>query len=153
MLKMREVISRNNPFRRVPWWISRHLGPRSCRWRWNDQYRRGFWKYLRAPESRNQAITEFIAEHARGGGIVELGCGEGTLICTVDPVVYSSYLGLDISDVAIEEAIERTSRLGLNKCRFDRMNMEDWVGGRDISVVIFEERPDSQIKCNTSVDE
>ena len=113
------------------------LGIRGESWSWNDQYRRGRWNCIAT--GRRSKIVSLVEENARGGRIVELGCGEGTLICGIDPDKYDSYLGIDLSDVAVERAGRKTRECGLLKCQFEVASMTEWNGGVDISLIIMEE--------------
>ena len=70
---------------------------------------------------------------------MELGCGEGTLICAIDPEKYDSYLGIDISNVAVERAGRKTRECGLLKCQFEVVSMTEWTGSTDTSLIIMEE--------------
>jgi len=54
----------------------------------------------------------YLNAHAKGGRILDIGCGPGAIGEAIDPRSYHDYLGVDISDVAIEKARARSSRPG-----------------------------------------
>jgi SAM-dependent methyltransferase len=56
-------------------------------------------------------VLPHLNAHARGGSILDLGCGPGAIGEAIDPTTYRHYLGVDISDVAIEKARGKNSRL------------------------------------------
>ena len=123
--------------RRGLWKMLSFLGAPARRWIWNDQFRQGQWDCLRA--DRRKRVIELVEELAKGGRIVELACGEGILISAINPEVYDSYLGIDISDVALEAAVKKTQELGLFRCRFKQLDIADWPGDSELSLVILEE--------------
>ncbi len=119
------------------WRLSRFLGPRAVRWAWDDQFRTGHWNGLRV--DRDQVVTDLVEEFSRGGDILELGCGEGLLIASINPSAYSSYVGWDLSEVAIARARERIAELGLRNCEFSRGEFFDWKGASALSLEVMEE--------------
>ncbi len=84
-------------------------------------------------------MASLVERLAGGGDIVELGCGEGVLIEAVDPDTYRSYVGVDVSPVAIEAATRRAGRAGLDKCRFEVGRLEQCSHIADASLIIMEE--------------
>lgn len=118
------------------WRVARALGNAGARWSWNDQFRKGYWVTLR---SRSRIVVSLVEQLAGGGDVVEFGCGEGRLIGAVNPDVYRSYVGLDLSPVAIDAATRRARKAGLEKCRFEVCRFEHWPGGADASLIIMEE--------------
>ena len=70
------------------------------RYLWDREYRGGRWDCLdRQPGSVEHLEVE---RYARGGAILDLGCGPGSTGHELTPGSYSSYTGVDISAVAIE---------------------------------------------------
>jgi len=78
----------------------------SIRHRFNLQYAKHLWEGLRSIEDlpRYSVITGYTQFFYPAGNarILDLGCGEGVLQERLVPVGYAYYLGVDISDVAIE---------------------------------------------------
>ncbi len=120
--------------RAMGWRLANRFGNTTLRaWSLNDQYRRGHWEALAA--GRRSEVVELVERLADGGFVVELGCGEGHLIRTVDPASYDRYLGLDISEVAIEAA----RRDPPPRCRFEVQDLSTWVGTNGADLIISEE--------------
>ncbi len=74
--------------------------------RFNQQYEKNLWGGLRAIEDLGRyslivGYSRFFFTNAR---ILDLGCGEGVLLERFTPSDYSYYQGIDISDVAIDNA-------------------------------------------------
>jgi len=89
--------------------LARH-GPEAIRrWLWNREYASGRWNCL--DSMPNDCVLPHLNAHARGGSILDIGCGPGAIGEAIDPTTYRHYLGVDISDVAIEKARAKNSRL------------------------------------------
>ena len=73
----------------------------------DDEYRRGRWDYLagRDEEPRYQALASYCLR--KGGAVLDLGCGEGLLLGWIRSDTLRSYVGIDLSPVAIERAWQR----------------------------------------------
>jgi len=78
------------------------------RWMWNREYAAGRWVCL--DSMSDDCIISHINAEARGGQILDMGCGPGTIGEAIDPSAYGEYLGVDISDVAIEKARCKSNR-------------------------------------------
>jgi SAM-dependent methyltransferase len=61
-------------------------------------------------------VYEHIENRAKGGDILDLGCGPGAVGVELKVEAYSSYTGVDICDVAIERARSRAAQ----SCRADK---------------------------------
>jgi trans-aconitate methyltransferase len=98
---------------------------------WNSEYSSGRWSHI---VSKSPTTIELVQRYARGGRIVEIGCGEGTLAACIDANSYSGYLGVDISDVAISRAAAKN----MPKCEFAVADIRDWSPPA-ADVVVMEE--------------
>src|SRR5580693_6732087 len=95
--RLRAVVQRYGPN-----FAKRHL--------WNHEFSSGRWDCLdRTPDERIQAKLE---KFARCGAILDLGCGSGTASVDLASATYSSYTGIDISDVAVRKAKDRARAAG-----------------------------------------
>lgn len=124
------------PFLRASMWrVANRSGVRPLvAWSQNDQYRRGRWAHL--GEGRRPKVTELVEKLAAGGAIVEHACGEGHLAHSVDPRSYRSYVGYDLSEVAIASA---RSRAPSAACRFEVQDMSGWPGEDAVQLIVAEE--------------
>lgn len=104
---------------------------------WNDQYRKGMWDYLNdhLEAQRYDAILQAVQTYGSNGHILEVGCGEGILQSRMPPGGYSSYLGIDISEVAIKKA----GRLCNQATQYVQANMETYIPKSRFDVIIFNE--------------
>src|SRR6266498_4746698 len=77
---------------------------------WNSEFQQGRWDCIE--NTSDDPICECLAKYARGGSVLDLGCGSGNTGCELESSVYSAYTGVDISDVAIANASRRSAELG-----------------------------------------
>jgi 2-polyprenyl-3-methyl-5-hydroxy-6-metoxy-1,4-benzoquinol methylase len=75
----------------------------------DEQYVRGEWEYLRGigELSRFSVVAGYCHFLKPGGAIAEIGAGDGILHERLDRSKYGSYLGLDISQAAIDRVASR----------------------------------------------
>lgn len=83
---------------------------RSKRQLWNGEFAGGRWDYIdHTPED---FVYQFLEKYAKGGSILDLGCGSGNTGNELKQESYHDYTGVDISDVAIERAKVRSLERG-----------------------------------------
>lgn len=78
------------------------------RW-WNGEYSAGQWAYLRDRVDsldRVQIAGGWI-NHFGARRVLDVGCGQGQLLKALDPAVVRSYLGIDVSEVALNDTVSR----------------------------------------------
>jgi len=68
-------------------------------------------------DERLQAALQILEPYIKGESVLDLGCGNGNLGFALMERGSAQYIGLDISEVAIEECNRKAASLGLN----DRM--------------------------------
>jgi SAM-dependent methyltransferase len=102
---------------------------------WNRDYSRGRYGY---GCSAGDFLYPYLVEHARGGSILDLGCGEGKTENELDEQAYTECIGVDISDVAIAKAkawSEQTGRIGKNK--FYCSDIVHFVPSQEFDLILF----------------
>jgi len=94
-----------NLLRSLVSWIKRRV-LRDERERWNHQYAVGRWEYLKGPaeHARLAACADALRQHAPAGRVLEIGCGEALLQQHLAPREYTTWLGVDLSEIAIGKA-------------------------------------------------
>lgn len=74
---------------------------------WEQQYKSGHWKYLNSFEQLHRysiIAGTFHFYFGEDGTILDLGCGENILQTMLQFFKYQLYVGVDISETAIEKA-------------------------------------------------
>jgi trans-aconitate methyltransferase len=90
--------------------VQRYGGAPLKRRLWDWEFRSGKWDVLQ--QFGSDPIYPLLSAYARGGAILDLGCGPGTTANELSPSAYSSYTGVDISAVALETARRRSELRG-----------------------------------------
>ena len=76
---------------------------------WESQYRSGGWRFMRDLDElgRYSVIAGQLHALKPGGSVLDVGCGEGLLADHLRPFGYSRYLGVDLSEAAVQQAASR----------------------------------------------
>jgi SAM-dependent methyltransferase len=103
---------------------------------WNAEFARGRWDCL--DTTPGDCIYPYVEQHANGGSILDLGCGSGSTGNELDATRYRHFVGVDISDVAVEKARRRTEASGrAGKNHYVQSDVLDYVPGRLFDVILF----------------
>jgi hypothetical protein len=102
---------------------------------WNLKYETGLWD---SPERSPETIRR-VTDLCGGGKLVEFGCGKGELPRRLPSGTFSTYVGFDISDLAIAEAQAAATSSGLRNASFHQADMAKWTGNSGIQLILAEE--------------
>ncbi len=119
--------------RRAIWRFQRLVGFKKRAW--DEQFREGIW----GTDLSSPKVLDKVVELCNGGRLVEFGCAFGQLPRNLPAGTFSSYLGMDISAYAIEEAERRLEKAGTENCRFMQADMASWDGDSEVSLIVMEE--------------
>jgi 2-polyprenyl-3-methyl-5-hydroxy-6-metoxy-1,4-benzoquinol methylase len=125
----------------IPGWLMRLLPYKYVHTpgaRWDTEYSSGHWDFLRQRKefARYSIIAGYHHCFKPGGSILDIGCGDGILNERLVPQLYSYYLGIDLS----EQAIDRAKALcGDSNNEFLVANMEQYGPDRSFDVIVFNE--------------
>ena len=135
-LYYRYVFLRENPIARAITWL---VGDPSVpsREAWESQYKDGQWARLNdlCEQAHNAVVLSYIAHLRPGSSVLEIGCGEGSLIRRLKQVGYRNYTGIDIS----EFAISRCRQFSDEKTFFLACDAESYVPDTVFDVVVLNE--------------
>lgn len=97
--------------------------------KWNHcEHTKGAWAY------------QFVQTYCRRGSILDLGCGSGNTGNELDETSYHDYTGVDISEVALQRATERSVQNGRGgKNQYVRSDMFSYVPQKKHDVILFRE--------------
>jgi 2-polyprenyl-3-methyl-5-hydroxy-6-metoxy-1,4-benzoquinol methylase len=103
----------------------------------NSEYTQGHWDYLRnlSELSRFSVVVGYCHYFHPGGRILEIGCGEGILQERLYSASYERYVGVDISD----EAIQRASQKQDEKTVFVREDATVYIPNDQFHIIVFNE--------------
>lgn len=97
---------------------------------WDHEFASGKWACLDAPEHGTHPEVE-----AHGGAVLDLGCGPGRTGRELRPGSFTSYLGVDISAVAVEAA--RQHARGRHDLAYAQGDLLTFVPPHPFDVILF----------------
>ena len=102
---------------------------------WDWEFRSGKWNCLE--QFGADPIYPLLAAYARGGAILDLGCGPGTTANELNPTAYSRYTGVDISAVALDTARRRSAERGESgRHEYAQSDLTSYVPTRSYRVIL-----------------
>jgi SAM-dependent methyltransferase len=104
---------------------------------WESQYRGGGWEFMRRLDelARYSVIAGYLHHLKPGGSVLDVGCGEGLLADHLRPFGYSRYLGVDLSEAAIQQATSRVDE----RTAFTAADAEFYAPSERWDAVVFNE--------------
>ncbi len=105
---------------------------------WNSEFAKGRWNCL--DETPEDCVYYYVEKYCEGGSILDLGCGSGNTGNELDASKYQDYTGVDVSDVAVQKAIDRTKRSGRSdKNHYFQSDIYTYLPGKNYDVILFRE--------------
>jgi SAM-dependent methyltransferase len=105
---------------------------------WEREYTLGKWNFN--DNTADDCLYPYLEEYARTGSILDLGCGSGNTANELAFGAYGSYLGVDISDTALDKARRRSEVNGrLQKNKFLQADFVKYVPKQSFDVILFRE--------------
>jgi len=105
---------------------------------WNKEYSEEKWSF--AYNTVGDPVYPYLEKYAMGGSILDIGCGSGNTATELDAAAFESYVGVDISEVALAKAAKRCRESGLeNKTRFACSDFFSYSSSGQFDVVLFRE--------------
>ncbi len=77
---------------------------------WDKEFSAGQWNFI--DDTTGDCVYESLEKYANNGSILDLGCGPGNTANELNANVYQYYVGVDISEAALEKARKRTVENG-----------------------------------------
>jgi SAM-dependent methyltransferase len=119
---------------------------------WDSEYKTGKWTYDReGPNNESQEpVYGYLEKYGLGGSILDLGCGSGMTALEMKNS-FEQYVGVDVSDVAIEKAraaLEDSDKA--KKVSFSVSDIATFLPTGRFSIILFRESlyyvPQAKIK-------
>jgi len=105
---------------------------------WNKEYSEEKWAF--AYKTVGDPVYPYLARYAAKGSILDIGCGSGNTANELDADAFASYVGVDISEVALAKAASRSRENGRgNKTRFECSDFFSYAPTARFDVVLFRE--------------
>jgi 2-polyprenyl-3-methyl-5-hydroxy-6-metoxy-1,4-benzoquinol methylase len=104
---------------------------------WDREFAAGEWERLwEVSESGHHFLVAGLLSALKPTSILDVGCGEGTLKTHIGHVGYEQYLGIDLSQTAVEIARTRDDD---SRAEYLQADAATWVPPRHFDVVLFVE--------------
>lgn len=105
---------------------------------WDKEFSEGHWDFI--DDTAGDCVYSPLERYAEDGSILDLGCGPGNTANELALSAYETYVGVDISEVALVKARERTNVNGRDdKNRFDRGDLLSYVPSKSFDVILLRE--------------
>jgi len=114
-------------------------GPSSIKKKvWDKEFSNGKWDFI--DSTPGDCVYSHLEKYARGGDILDLGCGPGNTANELSADAYRIYVGVDISEVALAKAVKRTAENGRSqKNSFVSSDFLGYVPTKEFDVILFRE--------------
>lgn len=120
---------------------------------WDKEYASGKW--VHCENTAGDPIYGYLQNHCRKGSILDLGCGAGNTSNELDVDSYQDYLGVDISEVAIQKAAARSESNGRGKKnRYVQGDILSFVPEQKYDLVLFRDSINSlpELRIKSTLD-
>ncbi len=105
---------------------------------WDKEFASSKWDFI--DNTVGDCVYQYLEKYARGGDILDLGCGPGNTANELAEGAYRNYVGIDISDAALAKATKRTKQNGREqKNSFAQSDFLSYVPPQDFDVILFRE--------------
>ena len=119
--------------------LLKSYGPTSIKKRlWEQEFSGGHWDFI--DDTRGDCVYAYLERYARGGSILDLGCGPGNTANELAADAYGTYVGVDISEAALEKGRRRSEKNGRGTKNF--FVQGDFIGYEpkgQFDIVLFRE--------------
>jgi SAM-dependent methyltransferase len=105
---------------------------------WNKEFSGDKWNFI--DNTASDCVYQHLEGHARGGDILDLGCGPGNTANEIAENAYRTYIGVDISESALAKGVKRTNESGRDeKNSFICSDFLSYMPTREFDVILFRE--------------
>jgi 2-polyprenyl-6-hydroxyphenyl methylase/3-demethylubiquinone-9 3-methyltransferase len=107
---------------------------------WDSEYESGRWDNLY--DTAGDFVYGYFEKYARKGRVLDLGCGSGNTSIEMDVDAYGQYTGVDISEVAVRTAADRSASAGGARAQKNRYLSADtlaYVPDQSYDLILFRE--------------
>jgi SAM-dependent methyltransferase len=114
-------------------------GPSSIKKKlWDRDFSSGKWDFI--DNTAGDCVYPFLEKYANHGDILDLGCGPGNTANELNSAAYKTYVGVDISEAALEKAGRRTKENGrADKNSFVVSDFLGYAPSQDFDIILFRE--------------
>lgn len=105
---------------------------------WDREFASGKWNFI--DDTVGDCVYPYLERYTANGTILDLGCGPGNTANELAFGAYRIYVGVDISEIALNKARKRTVQSGrTDKNRFVQADFLTYVPTQQFDVILFRE--------------
>jgi len=105
---------------------------------WDKDFAGDKWNFI--DNTAGDCVYPHLEKYAQKGDILDLGCGPANTANELVSDVYRSYVGVDISEVALAKAVKRTKENGReSKNTFAQGDFLGYTPTQEFDVILFRE--------------
>jgi SAM-dependent methyltransferase len=114
-------------------------GPSSVKKRlWDEEFSGGKWNFI--DETAGDCVYPYLEKYAKKGSVLDLGCGPGNTANELKAAAYAKYVGVDVSEAALDKARTRSRVNGRDtKNQFAQGDFLKYVPTQQFDVILFRE--------------
>jgi SAM-dependent methyltransferase len=105
---------------------------------WDKEFSGTKWNFI--DNTVGDCVYPILEKYAKNGSILDVGCGPGNTANELTATAYESYVGVDISEAALEKAQKRTIESGrVGKNTFFQGDFIEYEPNQKFDVILFRE--------------
>ena len=119
--------------------LVKRYGPSKLKMRlWDQEFSGKHWDFI--DDTMNDCIYPYLERYSKSGAVLDLGCGPGNTANELNANIYTSYVGVDISEAALAKAKRRTKDNGReNKNSFVLSDFMSYQPAQRFDLILFRE--------------
>lgn len=118
--------------------LKRHGPSRTKKLLWDKEFSAGHWTFI--DNTMGDCVYPHLETYAANGSILDLGCGPGNTANELGNNAYGAYVGVDISETALNKARRRTTENGRDdRNRFELGDLLSYRPTQQFDVILFRE--------------
>jgi cyclopropane fatty-acyl-phospholipid synthase-like methyltransferase len=105
---------------------------------WDQEFTTGHWDFI--DNTMGDCVYPYLERYSRNGRLLDLGCGPGNTANELAASAYQSYVGIDISEAALQKGRKRSETNGRgDKNRFELGDFISYAPSQPFDVILFRE--------------
>jgi 2-polyprenyl-6-hydroxyphenyl methylase/3-demethylubiquinone-9 3-methyltransferase len=105
---------------------------------WDREFSGGKWSFI--DDTEGDCVYQYLHKYLNGGSILDLGCGPGNTATELTAASYTTYVGVDISETALEKARKRSVVAGRSRQNsFAQGDFLSYTPQQQFDVILFRE--------------
>lgn len=105
---------------------------------WDREFVSDHWDFI--DRTVGDCVYAYLERHANRGSVLDLGCGPGNTATELASDAYQLYVGVDISEAALDKARRRSAECGRSdRNQFIQADFVEYAPTRTFDIILFRE--------------